>query len=101
MRRSPAFATRHRPARRLAGGRAADAAQDLGGRARHDRQQQDGRDANGLGDVEQHLAEAVRLPLVARQRPRLGLRDELVGRVDEPERRGRASLERERVHRAR
>ena len=52
-------------------------------------------DAHRFGHVEQHLAETVGLPLVALERPRLGLGDVLVGGVDDPERGGRALLERE------
>ena len=88
--RSPLVPPRGVASRRTsaAGRRLADAAQDLRGRRRHDRQQQDGRDAQRFGDVEQHLAQTRRRsPASLRQRPRLGLGDELVGRVDEAERR--------------
>ena len=71
--------------------RHAEPAQDLRRRLRHDRQQQHGRDADRLGRVEQHLRRARSAspdPCASAHGSRLG--DELVGGVDEPERRRRA-----------
>ena len=61
----------------------------------HHRQQQHRGDADGFRGVEQHLRQPIRLRRILRERPRRGRRDELVGRVDQPERGGRAFVQRE------
>ena len=71
--------------------------ENLGARRRHHGKQKHRRDPHGLDDVRQHLREPLLLPLPG-QRPRLGLGDVLVRRVDQAERGERRLVQRVRLH---